>query len=70
MPVITLLVLVCADEEVSRPYTPISPENAIGYTTLLVKSYPTGKLSKCVASDLRGHVSLASHMCAPTQSIR
>lgn len=37
-------------EMVQRPYTPTSPENAIGSTTLVVKSYANGKLSKAIGN--------------------
>ncbi|EFC39823.1 predicted protein [Naegleria gruberi] len=35
-----------ADEVVVRPYTPINKSDDVGKMELLVKSYPTGKLSK------------------------
>jgi cytochrome-b5 reductase len=36
-------------QEVVRSYTPISSDNTPGYFDLLIKSYPTGNISKYVA---------------------
>ena len=35
-------------KDVVRPYTPVSPASQRGTLDLIVKSYPTGSLSKCV----------------------
>ncbi|KAG5513659.1 hypothetical protein PMAC_000697 [Pneumocystis sp. 'macacae'] len=36
------------DKQVSRPYTPCSSDDDRGYFDLLIKSYPTGKVSKYI----------------------
>ncbi|KAF2743369.1 ferredoxin reductase-like protein [Sporormia fimetaria CBS 119925] len=41
-------------EKIMRSYTPISSDNEKGYFDLLIKSYPTGNISKHVASMMVG----------------
>ncbi|KAG5436892.1 hypothetical protein PCANB_001645 [Pneumocystis canis] len=36
------------DKQISRPYTPCSSDDDRGYFDLLIKSYPTGKVSKYI----------------------
>lgn len=47
-------VSVCAraGKTVIRPYTPTSGEKVLGYFDLIVKTYPEGVMSKCVAAPL------------------
>ena len=40
-------------KDVVRPYTPVSPVSQRGTLDLIVKSYPTGTLSKCVCAAAR-----------------
>jgi hypothetical protein len=40
-------------KDVVRPYTPVSPASQRGTLDLIVKSYPTGSLSKCVRAAPR-----------------
>ena len=37
-----------AGKDVVRPYTPVSPSSQRGTLELIVKTYPTGSVSKCV----------------------
>ncbi|KAJ2004233.1 hypothetical protein H4R26_002636 [Coemansia thaxteri] len=39
-----------------RPYTPVSPQHARGYFDLVIKKYPTGKMSSHVHSMVPGDV--------------
>jgi cytochrome-b5 reductase len=47
------ILLRCKDADgksISRPYTPVSPPDSRGYFELLVKLYPTGKMSQFLAA--------------------
>ncbi|KAG4306046.1 hypothetical protein PORY_000034 [Pneumocystis oryctolagi] len=43
-----LVSVVIDDKQISRPYTPCSSDDDRGYFDLLIKSYPTGKVSKYI----------------------
>lgn len=43
------------NKEVARSYTPVSSDSDVGYFDLLIKSYPTGNISKYISNMKIGH---------------